>query len=101
MHTKNVRWWVLFASLIIACPSLFIGMMGLNAFFDTSGGSSFLLGVFLLCMSTGFWLFPFGIWKFGKSRPAPSETAVAVTDKAYTPFYSDPYYDADASMGNE
>ena len=98
MNKDNVKWWVLLMVLIVACPSLFFVMVALNAFFDTSGGSSVVLGLFFLCLSAGLWLLPFGMWRFGNGR-FPSTTTVDDDSSAqYTPFAVDPYYDADAAM---
>ena len=106
MNKDNVKWWVLLMVLIIACPSLFFVMVALNAFFDTSGGSSVLLGIFFLCLSGGLWLLPLGMWLFGNGRFGKLKTgrfpAVAKADDEssaqYSPFHTDPYHDADAAM---
>lgn len=101
MHKGNVKWWVLLMVLIIVCPSLFFVMVGLNAFFDTSGGSSFVVGLFFLCLSAGLWLLPLGMWWFGNGRSAPNAKVESDGDSSaqYTPFHNDPYYDADAAGG--
>ncbi len=97
MHKGNVKWWVLLMVLMVVCPSLFFVMVGLNAFFDTSGGSSFVLGVFFLCLSAGLWLLPLGMWRFGNGRSAPiSKVDDGESSAEYSPFHTDPYYDADS-----
>ena len=97
MNKDNVKWWVLLMVLIVACPSLFFVMVALNAFFDTSGGSSVVLGIFFLCLSGGLWLLPFGVWRFGNGRFPPVATVDDESSAQYSPFAVDPYYDADAA----
>ena len=100
MNKNNVKWWVLVMVLIILCPSLFFVAVGLNAFFDTSGGSSFALGVFFLCLSAGLWLLPLGMWRFGNGRSAPVTKSGGDGDSSaeYSPFHTDPHHDADSAM---
>jgi len=106
MNKGNVKWWVLVMVLIILCPSLFFVMVGLNAFFDTSGGSSFVLGVFFLCLSAGLWLLPLGMWRFGNGRfdklktgrfPPVAKSGDDESSAGYSPFHTDPHYDADSA----
>ena len=101
MNKNNVKWWVLLMVLIILCPSLFFVMVALNAFFDTSGGSSAALGVCFLCLSAGLWLLPFGVWWFGNGRLPPVAPADDESSAQYSPFAVDPYYDADAAMQDD
>ena len=98
MNKNNVKWWVLVMVLIILCPSLFFVAVGLNAFFDTSGGSSFALGVFFLCLSAGLWLLPLGLWRFGNGRFSEvAKSGDGESSDQYSPFHSDPHQDADSA----
>ena len=114
MHKKNAVLWVVVAGLLVACPSLFCWGMGFGIFLGNAGYGtnpeteqiSLVWGVLMVAFGMLFWLLPLGVGRYASRRPAPApkqpedHTEDNATEQPYSPFSSDPYHDADASMQN-
>jgi hypothetical protein len=114
MHKKNALLWLIITGLLVSCPSFFCWGMGLGIFLSDAGYGSapeaeqipFAWGVVMLVFGLLFWLLPLGVWRYARRRPAPTPKPQSAQSPEnsdgdpYSPFSSDPWYDANASVQN-